>query len=654
MVATRLEITSRALYARGQSFGEAGTYELIQGRLHFSVDPADSHNEVVTDIGLAPTNAEGRVEFSSDFALLKPVEAVPSGGLICDVVNRGNKTVMRLNMAGPAQPADPEPRPGDGFLMRRGYSIAWCGWQPDAPETAGLIRAYFPEALKDGQRIAGQTSLQFQPSKSVRMQLLSDAGHRPLPAATLDDPAAVLTVRDYHDGPSRVVPRTAWQFSREGAGGGAVADPNYVFSAEGFEPGKVYELAYTTIGAPVMGLGLVAMRDCASWLHYGSAMDGNPLAGTVARAYGFGVSLSGRFLREFVYQGMNQDEHGRMVFDGLLTVVGSSRRGEFNFRFAQPSTNIARAPGNVFPFAYTTQTDSITGKTGSLLDRARSQGSVPKILAVNSGMEYWWSGASLQHADVTGAEDIDIPDDVRCYFVCGAQHASGGLPVTERMPDGLRTQHLLNTIDYTPFLRSALVNLDRWVREGVPPPASRVPSLEEGTATRREALAPAFGSIPGAHFPKHLPRKVRLDFGPDAEGGVLRYPPAEGDDYGVLVSTLDGDCNEVGGVRTVDLRVPLATYMGWNVRHAEAGQEGEYVSSALPGSTLPLARTREEREQRGDPRQSLDERYGTKDGFLAKVRAAALDMVSEGHLLEEDVALVERQASERWDAFQEL
>ncbi|HET9319536.1 MAG TPA: alpha/beta hydrolase domain-containing protein [Bryobacteraceae bacterium] len=654
MAVTQLQITSRTSYDGGRSFGEVGAYELLQGRMYFEVSPDDPHNKVIADISLAPRNAQSRVELSADFALLKPVAALPAARLICDVVNRGNKTVMRLNLAGPAQPSDAEPRAGDGFLMRRGYSIAWCGWQPDAPDTQGLMRAYLPEAVQNGARLSGQTSLQFQPSKLVHVQLLSDAGHRPQPVASLDDPAAMLTVRDYHDGPSRLVPRSEWQFAREDAAGAPVADPNFVYCAKGFEPGKVYELTYTTIGAPVMGLGLAAMRDCGSWLRYAPASDGNPLAGTITSAYGFGVSLSGRFLREFVYQGMNQDERGRNVFDGLLTVVGSSRRGEFNFRFAQPSTNIARAPGNVFPFAYVPQTDPVTGKTGNLLERARAQGSVPKILAVNSGMEYWWSGASLQHADLTGSDDVDIPDQVRCYFVCGAQHASGGLPLADKMPDGLRTQHLLNTIDYTPVLRAALTNLDRWVREGADPPRSRVPSVREGTATRRETLAPAFGSIPGAHFPKHLPRKERLDFGPDVANGTVRYPPTEGGDYGVLVSTLDADCNEIGGVRTPDLRVPLATYMGWNVRHADAGGAGEYVSSALPGSTLPFARTRAVREQRNDARSSLEERYASKEDFLDRVRTAAAQMVEEGHLLEEDIPLVERQAGERWDAFQAL
>jgi Alpha/beta hydrolase domain len=609
MAVTRLEISSRAPYAGGDAFGEAGPYEVIQGRLHFVVDPNDQHNHSIADVDLAPRNAGGGVAFSADFALLRPVHPPAHGGLLFDVVNRGNKTAMRLNFAGPAQPSESEPRAGDGFLMRRGFSIAWCGWQPDSPDTPGLMRSYLPEATENGQRILGETSLQFQPSKVTRSQLLSDAGHRPLPASDLTDPQAMLTVRDYHDGPATAVGRGEWQFALVDESGRSTPDANYVSLHGGFQPGKVYELAYTTVGAPVMGLGLAAVRDCVSWLRYDSETEGNPLAGAVSAAYGFGVSLSGRFLRAFVFEGMNRDEAGRQVFDGLLTVVGSSRRGEFNFRFAQPSTNIARAPGNVFPFSYVSQTDPVLGRTGALLERARAQGCVPKILAVNSGMEYWWSGASLQHTDVAGNRDIEIPEEVRSYFVCGAQHASGGLPLTDRMPDGLRTQHLINTVDYTTILRAALVNLDRWVRDGSEPPPSRVPSISDKTATPREALAGTFEAIPGAHFPNHLPRKRRLDFGSEMDAGIMHYPPNEGDDYGVVVSTVDEDGNEVGGLRPIDLRVPLATYTGWNVRHADSGQPGEYVSSGLPGSTLPFAPTQAEQSQNRDPRPSLEERY---------------------------------------------
>ncbi len=650
MAVTRLEISDRRPFAGGKSFGEAGAYEYLEGRMHFAVDPGDPHNGIVVDLGLAPRDASGRVVFSCEFALLKPAAKLAGGRLLYDVTNRGNRGAMRLNLAGPVGPNDAEPPAGDGFLMQHGFSVAWLGWQPDAPPAQHLMRGDMPEALQNGERIRGRTFLQFQHRRPARAQLLSDAGHKPQPAADLNEAEATLTVRDWADGPATAIPRSDWQFAREGEDGRPVPDADHVYLARGYEPGKVYEIAYTTVGAPVMGLGLVATRDCVSWLRNAPEVDGNPLAGAIASAYGQGTSMAGRYLREFLYQGMNQDETGRKVFDAILTVVASSRRGEFNFRFAQPSTNVARAPGARFPFAYVVESDPVTRQRGGLLERTHAQGVMPKIIAINSGMEYWWSAAALQHIDVTGSHDVVVPNDVRVYYFCGTQHGAGAPPPTDRTADGLRVAHLTNTIDQTPMLRAALVNLDRWVREGIEPPADRVPSFSEGTAVTRESLRIAYESIPGAVFPKHLPRRRRMDFGPDADKGLLLQPPVEGDDYPVLVSALDADCNEVGGVRPVDLRVPLATYMGWNVRHDEAGQPAEYVSP-MPGSSLPFARTRAEREQNGDPRPSLEERYRDKQEFPARVRQAAQEMVRERHLLPNDVVLIEQQQSERWDAY---
>jgi hypothetical protein len=242
---------------------------------------------------------------------------------------------------------------------------------------------------------------------------------------------------------------------------------------------------------------------------------------------------------------MNEDEQGRQVFDGLLTVVGSSRRGEFNFRFAQPSSNIARAPGNRFPLAYVSQADPLTGETDGLLARTYAQGKMPKLMAINSGMEYWWSGASLQHIDVTGRVDLELPEEVRTYLLCGTQHASGSMPLTDRLAEGFRTGNLVNTVDYVPMLRAALTNLDRWARDRVEPPPSCVPSVGSGTAVRREIVTATLRSIPGAVLPRHLPRRPRFDFGSAATKGIMRYPPSEGQDYEVLVSSVDADGNEL-------------------------------------------------------------------------------------------------------------
>ncbi|HYH43761.1 MAG TPA: hypothetical protein VD867_17465 [Burkholderiales bacterium] len=261
------------------------------------------------------------------------------------------------------------------------------------------------------------------------------SGHKPYPTADISDPGAVLTVRDHQDGEPSIIARGRWRFAKRG-GEGIEPSADHVWLEGGFEPGKIYELTYTALGAAVVGLAFLAYRDAASFLKHGSAADGNPLAGTIDHAYGYGQSMNGRWLREFLYWGLNRDEAGRIAFDGMLPLTGSSRRGEFNIRFGQVSTNILRAPGNTYPFAYEATPEPALNDNRGLLDRSRADGSMPKVLAANSGMEYWWSGASLGHTTVDEARDLESPPDVRIYYLSGAQHGSGALPLSNRNPDG--------------------------------------------------------------------------------------------------------------------------------------------------------------------------------------------------------------------------
>jgi hypothetical protein len=287
-----------------------------------------------------------------------------------------------------------------------------------------------------------------------------------------------------------------------------------------------------------------------------------------------------------------------------------------------------------------------------LLDCSRADGSMPKVLAANSGMEYWWSGASLVHTTVDGARDLEPPHDVRIYYLSGAQHGSGALPLSNRNPDGFLAKQPLNTLDYRPAMRALLAALDEWVRKGIAPPGSRVPRIGDATAVTRESLEAQYTRIPGSAWLSHLPQRLRMDFGPDASSGLIRYPPVESGAYPVLVSSLDEDCNEVAGIRLPDVAVPLATYTGWNVRHEEMGQGGLMTSGApLFGSTLVFPRTRAEREASGDPRRAIAERYASREDYLARVRAAADTLVQDRYLLAEDVERVVAVAGQKWDAF---
>lgn len=656
MAVTTLLITSRRPFAQEKAFGHVGPYEQLDGTVYFAVDPHHPANQLITDLELAPRDASGRVHCAADWRLLRPVE--PQRGnhrLLFDILNRGRGPGLRnLNSAADVAPNEPLDA-GNGFLMRQGYTVAWCGWQHDVPDIPGLMRLRAPEAvMPDGRPISGKLVVTFQPDAPASVQFLADRIHRPYPTHHLEDPDAVLTEQAHEDAPERIIPRQQWSFARL-ENGGVVPDAAHVYMASGFVPGKVYQVIYTTTGAPVIGCGLLATRDLGSFLKYGTAAAGNPCAGDLAYAYSFGVSQSGRFLRHFLYLGMNQDEQDRTVFDGLIPHVAGGKHGEFNHRFAQPSSQASRSPNSLFPFSDMAQTDPATGRSGGVLARLASQGKVPRVMHTYTSSEYWGGHGALVHIDVTGSRDLDVPDAVRIYHFGGAQHPVGTFPLRDTDPrQGYRGQQPFNWTDYRPLLRAALVNLDRWVTHGKPAPSSRYPRLDAGTAVAPERLADTFRALPGVNFPEPLRRFARLDFGPQA-GIATQVPAVVGAPYPCLVPAVDQDGNEVCGIRMPYQTVPLATYTGWNLRHADIGGAGQILASGgasggtLNGATIPFPATREARQAAADPRRSIAERYASRDDYLEQVRQATQTLVHEGYLLAEDVEEVVGQAAQHYD-----
>ena len=327
MAVTHLTITSRQPFAAGKAFGAVGSYEQLDGTVQFAVDPSRPVNRLITDIELAPRDASGRVLFAADFRLLQPAERQRGNRrILFDVLNRGRALALRnLNSAPDVAPHDPL-HPGNGFLMRHGYTVAWCGWQHDVPDVAGLMRLDAPHAVTPEGPISGRIAVTFLTNQPTPVQMLSNGGHRVYPAAHLDDRTAILTEQDDEDGPERLIPRDQWSFARVD-NGQMIPDASHVYMAAGFQPGKIYQAIYTTTGAPVVGLGLLATRDMAAFLKYGTETDGNPCAGEVEYVYGFGVSQSGRFLRSLLHLGLTQDEADRQVFDGVMPHVAGGKRG---------------------------------------------------------------------------------------------------------------------------------------------------------------------------------------------------------------------------------------------------------------------------------------------------------------------------------------
>ena len=653
MAVVKLDIKQRSPLAGGQAFGAVGPYELVEGTAHFAVDPLHPRNAAITDIELGPRDAHGRVCFDADFAMLQPVQ--PQRGnrrLFFDVCNRGRKTVMQRFNSAPAVTNFTAPLdPGNGFLMRHGYTVVWCGWQADVPPTPGLIGLRAPGAMGVDGPLQGRILSQFQVNEHTPMIWLADRQHLPLPAADLHEAGAMLQVRDHPNAPPTPIARDAWSFVQLDGD----PAPYYVQLHAGFEPGRIYQLVYTTRGSRLVGLGFAAVRDTVSFLKYGTTEAGNPCANTLDYAYVFGVSQSGRFLRQMLYHGLLVDEDERLALDGVIPHVAGAMRGEFNLRFGQPSKDVCYVMPDLFPFTDTPQTDPVTGHAGALLARLEADGKRPKIMFTNSSAEYWRGDAALIHTDLERMADAPEAEHVRRYHFAGTQHGSGLFPLVEtREADGIRGQLPFNSVDYTPLLRAALTHLDRWVSQGIPAPASCHPRLEAGTAVSPDSLEAIFAALPGVRFPPRTMRAIRLDYGPEtAQGRTLQLPPVEGEPYPSLVSSVDADGNELAGIRLPDLTVPLATHTGWNLRHDAIGNPALVIgiTGGLAGWTLPFAATRADRKATSDPRPAIDERYASRQDYLERMRAAAQALVEAGYLLAEDVPHVEAGAAERYDAF---
>jgi alpha/beta hydrolase family protein len=642
MPVTRFDIRLRRPLAAGAAFGEAGPYEELKGTLRFAIDPKHAANERITDVALAPRDHSGRVEFESDVSILVPVDRRRcSGRVMLDVVNRGNTVaVPNFNRATrptfvPGTDPDPPVDPGDGFLMRRGFVVISCGWQIDLPDVPGLLGLRGPEALDaNGNRITGRVYTQLQTPAPVTHLLLSDRGHRAYPATDLDERDAVLLVRDQPDGDATTIDRARWRFARV-ADGKVVPDARYIWLEGGFEKGRLYQVAYTAVGAPVVGLGIAALRDSAAWVKHGTAREGSPAPDVLRYVYAYGRSQTGRLLRTLVYNDLNLDEQGREALDGIIANVAGGLRGEFNQRFGQNSKDRPHMMDYVQP-----ATDE------DLHRRLAARGSKLKVFYTNSSAEYHRGDASLTHTNAEGTRDVQSGPSARVYHFAGTEHGLGVWPPTAEKiaaadpaepPE--HSQNLRNTIDYAPLLRAGLVNLDRWVAEGVEPPPSRHPRLADATAVPFEALHAVFDRIPGAHYPRHHARPCRLDFS--------ALPPRPGPACGSLVSAVDADGNEIAGIALPEVAVPLGAHTGWTLRHPSIGGEAQRLVFA--GATIPFARTRREREASGDPRPSIEERYRSRDDYLERVRRAGQALVAQRFMLEEDIELAVALAARAWD-----
>ncbi len=642
----RVEVASREDVSSGKVFGDAGAYERLTGRVFFSIAITNPHNRAIVDLGKAVNLDHGQVEFSADFMALRPKDSGKSNGsLLLEIPNRGRARIVGLIDGGDWNAARD---PGDGWLLRNGYSVVSLGWQWDAA-SEGALRLYAPVARDKGKTIRGLLRGDLMPSKVMEEiplghLIIGDLGGREYPVADPQDPRNQLTVRDSREAKRTVVPRSEWRFAHT-VDGKLVASDRHIHLNGGFQPGRIYEYIYVVRDPVVAGLGFAAVRDFAAYVKH--APDTLLPA---ARVYGEGISQNGRFLRDFLYQGFNADEEGRKALDGVLAHVAGAGRGSFNFRFAQPSrdaqpTSSVFFPTDIFPFTDQPETDPVTGNKAGLLDRAAADKVVPRIFLSNTSYEYWGRAASLIHTTADAKQDAVISPEVRIYYFTGLQHFSGPFPPAKGSGD-LHGQEPQSPLPVRYFWRAMVANMDAWVRNGTAPPESSYPKIADHTLVPISGYA--FPAIPHVNLPNEANQAYRLNFGPEWDRGVITLqPPKVGEAFPVLVPQVDPDGNERAGIHLPEIAVPLATYTGWNLRDPSIGAPAERVS--FEGSYLPFPRTAAEREETGDPRLSIAERYSSREEYLNRYEKTVDALVKERWVLKEDREPLLGRGGLEWD-----
>ena len=636
----------------GQSFGQVGQYEQLDGTAFGEIDPHDLLNTVIQDIELAPRNSRGMVEYSMDFSILKPIDTSRGNRTILyDVVNRGNKSSPSLNLGGSATNA------GDGFLESEGYALVWSGWEGDI--TTG-IRINLPIATnKDGSQIADFVRAEYilNTNAASTVDVTAPPAYS---AVSTSNAGATLTRRVHQDDAKELIDNSQWAFADcSSAAFPGTPNPAKVCLNGGFDTNHIYELVYTAKNPTVTGIGFAATRDFNSFLR-GHGQNGgtgatpaNPLGKSIDYAIIYGSSQSGRWIRTFLELGFNEGEDRGRVFEGAIPHKASNR-GAFNIRFAQPTRlsgtqhTEKQFPGQESPQTWGDTSDPIAGIFAGQLDRCRKSDTCPRIMATETDTEYWQALMALNTTDATGKRDFDIPSNVRIYHFAGTQHG-GGDPLNQP-PTVLPTvpnncQLFSNSNPFIPAQRALLVALQQWITHSREPPPSLYSTLRRGSLVPVTRMKIPY--IPAVNFtvPGLYAQRFHLDRGPDFDerdvSGVMQEPPIVGAPYAALAPQVDADGNDIDGLRNTNMQAPLGTYTGWNIRKA-GFSEGD--SCDLTGGFIPFFKTKAERIAAGDPRLSLAERYPTHAAYVDKVTAAANQLVRQRLLLQQDAELIISQA----------
>ncbi len=624
----RVEITNReTLRDASVNF----SYQSISGIAYFTLDPGDEANAAITDIEFAPVNDDGLVEYSADFRVLIPSDSIANSGLLYNVNNRGGSLF-------PPEQSLQHP------LSSMGFTYLATGWINELSPQPGRLRLHAPiVGSEPGQQIiTGPVRYEVSVGAATDKVNIAGGGHLAYEPTAAGLREASLTHRLYQDDPRIPVERS--QFQLEVIAERDSNQPIVNLSINGgFQPGRLYELIYEARNPVLAGAGMAAIRDMVSAIRHGD--DGTAALAelnlpTIDSTVAWGNSQSGRLLRQFVYDGFNEDLRGLKVFDGVIPVIAGSGYGMFNNRFAMPTrTNGQHSnhlfPNDLFPFTYGESTDPFTGRSDSILGKARASNTVPKIMHIQTSNEYWVRGGSLPHTNPQGTEDAVLPDEVRFYSIGGSQHGSGN-----GMPRAASSGQLPpNPNMWAPISESLLVAMYDWVAKGEEPPASRYPKIADGSLvpshTGGEINRAAWNPMDGVNHPTANYAPSYANYGDRwlNERIIDRHPQSSDMHYRALVPAVNSDNNDSAKTTVLPplTQVPIATFVPWNLRAVSTGAEKSLAR--LAGGYIPLAADAAAAMQSRDSRNPIAALYTSFDDYLAKYEAATDALIDEGYLL---------------------
>ncbi len=640
----RIENELRYDVLGGQKFGNAGTYEWIGGDIIFGLNPQNIFNQNICDLHLAPIDPGGNIILKSKLIVLQPKDPSKRNGIaLVEVSNRGGIALMRMYngaTTGQVRPNVPVDY-GNGFLLKQGFTIVWIGWQWDVPDLTNSLKLEVPVVKnEDGSTITGLVRTDWVIDENIDYLSLGHRNMIPYRAANFYSPINKLTSRPNWLSHKATIPPTIWSFSNLNNNENE-PDSGHIHLEGGFKKGSIYELVYLAKDPVLAGGGLAAIRDIASYIKYDPACSFRAKK-TVAQ----GVSQTGRFLREFLYDGFNTDENGRSVYDGLLIYMAGAGRGSFNHRFAQPSRDGHRYssfdfPIDLFPFSTHNSIDEESGQS----DKLNRNDDSCKLFFINTGYEYWGRGASLIHTFPDGLQDILPSENERYFHMASMQH------YTEAMPDSadrIYQQYDLfkgNPNFPAPSFKALLIQMKEWLIENRLPIDSKIPSISQHTLIRAQSYSLPY--IPGLDNPVGPYAPARLYFGPrwSEEKIIDQEPPLKENPFTVLVPAVDKFGNEIGGIRSIEIRVPLATYTPWSLRDYKMNFR---ELDDFRGLFIPLPKQTQNKTTR-DMRPTLNGLYIDKKDYLQKIDADLAILVAERLLLQEDVPILHKRSENLWE-----